>query len=229
MGNTSAVPAPHNKPNKQHFTFTETGLAIDGQPSYDEWETMGRKLRRLNKGIQWAIGDWLVYGENHYGETYTQALEWTDYTYYGLAHLRYVASRFPIERRRSDVPFSHHYEVASLDPEIADKFLSIASERCWSSRDLRTAVQNWKDENAPGTEVGPAIGCGDPAGDHPIDGIFSRLSNAKDPQLSRLSYPVREAAEAYHNGNLVLSVNNLVSVIDHLLTELEGRGVEVEL
>ena len=72
------------------------------------------------------IGDWLVYGEHTYGEMYAQALDATGFSYGTLANQVYVAQRFDFSRRRENLSFSHHQEVAALPPEEADELLDRA-------------------------------------------------------------------------------------------------------
>jgi N6-adenosine-specific RNA methylase IME4 len=128
------------------FKPTATGLVITGEPPYEIWEAYGKKLRFVEGAIAWLVGDWLNYGELHYGELYAQALDagappqtWMNY--------KWVAGRFETSRRREVVSFTHHSEVAALDPEIADALLSAAAEKHLSSRDLRTLVRHLRHQN----------------------------------------------------------------------------------
>lgn len=83
------------------------------------------------------VGDWLNYGERSYGETYAQALEETDYSYQGLADAKYVSGRIEISRRRENIPFSIHREVASLPPEQQDRLLQEAERDGLTVREVR--------------------------------------------------------------------------------------------
>jgi hypothetical protein len=54
----------------------------------------------------------LNFGEGKYGEMYSQALDATKLSYSHLHHAKAVAARFEIGRRRPNLSWSHHHEVA---------------------------------------------------------------------------------------------------------------------
>lgn len=127
---------------------TMTGMKVKHQPTYAEWETFGRELWSYKQAIQWCIGDWLNYGEKHYGDTYTQAIDMTNYTYGTLANYASVAREFPPERRREDVSFTNHQELAPLDTDEQDIFLN-AIETKQATRD---DIRNYKRERRAAAE-----------------------------------------------------------------------------
>lgn len=94
--------------------LTQTSLTLRPGLSLEEWIEAGRSLRALERGVQFWVGDWLAYGEAHYGEEAFADLERQDKT---LANWATVARKIHPSRRREDVRFSHHAEVASLPPE----------------------------------------------------------------------------------------------------------------
>jgi len=134
------------KPGADIVTFlpgiktTQTALIIPEGTPFEEWESIGGKLRQVAGAVQWWIGDWLNFGEKHYGEKYAQALDATDYDYGTLRNKAWVSSRFELSRRHDNLSFSHHQEVASLDPDEADKLLAQAEVENWTSGDLREKV-----------------------------------------------------------------------------------------
>ncbi len=123
------------------FTLTHTGLLASGEPTYTEWEDCGKFLKQADKAVQFWIGDWLNFGEKKYGETYTQALEATDYNYGTLRDSKWVSSRIELSRRRDNLEFSMHREVAPLDPDEQDFWLDRAEEFGWTRSDLRHALR----------------------------------------------------------------------------------------
>ena len=96
------------------FRLQPLGLQVVGTPTYEQWEAYGGVLWMLGQAAQWAIGDWIEYGEATYGEKYTQAEALTKRSPDSLMNLAYVARRFPISRRRENLGWSFHAEVASL-------------------------------------------------------------------------------------------------------------------
>ena len=76
------------------------------------------------------IGDALRYGERRWGETYAQVMDATGMAYQTLANAKWVASRVPVQRRRTELSWSHHAEVASLEAtSAAANFRSIPEYR----------------------------------------------------------------------------------------------------
>lgn len=122
------------------FSIVPLGLVIlnNGlETDYDVWLNYGRKLYQDYKAIQWAIGDWLNYGEAHYGETYTQALEiFPEHAYQTMANYKYVASRVEFSRRRETLSWSHHAEVAALSPREQTRWLKQADSESWTKAEL---------------------------------------------------------------------------------------------
>jgi len=73
--------------------------------------------------------EWLNYGEKHYGETYAQAIEVSDKEYQTLADAARVAGNIEFTRRRVNLSWSHHQEVANngrqfYDQEAKERMLS---------------------------------------------------------------------------------------------------------
>jgi N6-adenosine-specific RNA methylase IME4 len=129
-----------------NFKMTPVGFTpIEGRkPDFDEWIHVGRKLMLIESGIQWAIGDWLAYGEFNFGEKYAQAIDTTDRDPQTLMNYQWVANKFPISRRRENLTFSHHAEVAALTFEQQEALLTLAASTRMSSKALRIQVQKLK-------------------------------------------------------------------------------------
>lgn len=124
-----------------------TGLVFNDGISYREWEFVGAKLRDIEGAIHWWIGDWLNYGENKWGETYTQALEVTDYEESTLRNDKWVASSIDLSRRRDNLPWSQHAEVASLPPKQQDVLLDRAVDEGWTVKRIRAEASIIKNQS----------------------------------------------------------------------------------
>lgn len=107
-----------------------------------EWVGYGRRIGVTGRSAGWWIGDWLRYGNARFGERYVRAARTTGYDVQTLTNMVYVASRFAIARRREDLSWSHHAELAALDPEQQEHWLAFAAEERLSVRDLRTELRN---------------------------------------------------------------------------------------
>lgn len=137
-----------------------TSLALAGEPalsldlpkgqSFDEWLEVGRNLANANKVLNWYIGDWWAAGSHRYGERAKVAAEGIFGREFGtLASIASVCRSFESSRRREHLSFTHHREVAGLQPEQADRLLNQAEREGWSVRDLRAEVILMRDSHTP--------------------------------------------------------------------------------
>ncbi len=96
------------------FVLTKTGVEFPKGATLEAWERVGQTLQYLDGAVQWWIGDWLAKGAARWGEKYTQAVAETGLAYQTVATAKWVAEQVESSRRREDLPFAHHREVASL-------------------------------------------------------------------------------------------------------------------
>jgi hypothetical protein len=120
---------------------TTTRLQLPDGLSFAEWEALGARLREVKSRWLWWLGDWCAYGERHYGDTYTAAVAASEYEPGTLRNAKYVAQRIDPSRRRDNLSWSHHYEVASLEPAAADRWLDRAIAEHWSQKALRAEIK----------------------------------------------------------------------------------------
>lgn len=123
---------------------TETALIIPAGLPYDEWARLGHVLARMEKAVQWWVGDWLIYGEHAYGEKFAQAASETGLAPSTLKSYQWVAERTEKFRRRNSLSFGHHDAVAALPPATADEMLDAAEAEELSVHDLRERVRRAK-------------------------------------------------------------------------------------
>jgi hypothetical protein len=119
----------------------KSGLIISGSISFRRWELAGHQLVSFAESTAWWLADWLVYGENSFQERYREAVERTSLSYQTLRNYTWVARRFDLSRRRENLSFGHHAEVAALDPPEQDYWLRKAEELGWSRNRLRNNVR----------------------------------------------------------------------------------------
>jgi len=113
--------------------FQPTALELPPDLPYERWERLGKTLKDMEKGVQFWLGDWLLYGESHYPDRYTQATEETGYTHGALRNMAYVARAVPPSSRDDALTFSHYRTLAPLPPDeraewverIKDKQMSV--------------------------------------------------------------------------------------------------------
>lgn len=123
------------------FVLEKTGMVPEGKPTFDQWKIALSTLERIDGAVHWWIGDLLNYGEITYRETYDDAVEKTGFERKTLWDDKWVSERIENSRRRESLSWSHHKEVASLEPDEQDDLLSQAEENDWSKQDLRNAVR----------------------------------------------------------------------------------------
>jgi hypothetical protein len=150
----------------------DTGMVFsDDQMSYDEWASVGKHLQKAAGSINWWLGDWLAFGESHYGESYTQAVETTGLTAGHLSVCKWVSQRYQPYERNKFVSWSHHRIVAHLEnPDIRDQFLQKAALEKWSAATLTKEVKAYENpgESSDGADEydlsGKGVGMESPAG-----------------------------------------------------------------
>ena len=122
-------------------SISPTAWTAAGDLSLLEWSQSGRRLGVIGRATGWWIGDWLSYGNTRFGERYVRAARITGYDVQTLMNMVYVASRFESSRRRDNLSWSHHAELAALEPEKQDYWLDRAEAERLSVRCLREEVR----------------------------------------------------------------------------------------
>jgi hypothetical protein len=120
---------------------TRIGLRLSGTLSYDNWQRTGSQISKLADLSSWCLGDWLAYGECQYTSRYRRAVEIVGLNYQTLRNYAWVARRFDLSRRRDNLSFQHHMEVAKLPPAEQDRWLDLAAEHRWTTSELRRQVR----------------------------------------------------------------------------------------
>ncbi len=126
------------------FKLHKTGLEAIGDPSFEQWSECGRFIQKANGSVNLWLGDWLNYGEKKWGEKYAQAIEETGLEEQTLTNAAYVAKHVDFSRRRENLPFSQHAEVASLEPDKQTEVLDWAEAEHATVREVREKVKEIK-------------------------------------------------------------------------------------
>ena len=135
------VPAliPDGIISAETIDYQATGLIIPEGLPYEEWELVGGGLEAIANGWQWWYGDWWNYGESRYGEKHAQALPEKDYNTKSTAAS--VAARIEFLRRRKNLSFGHHREIAYQPRDEQDEWLDQAEKHDWSVHELRSRIR----------------------------------------------------------------------------------------
>jgi len=134
----------------QGVALAPSSLTIVADLLFEEWTRLGETLKVVHHASLFWLGDWLTYGEQQYGEMYAQAVDVTDYEAGTLRNAKWVASRIELSRRRDNLSWSHHQEVAPLEPDEQDEWMDRAEQgedgRVWTVRRLRAEIQQQRSE-----------------------------------------------------------------------------------
>lgn len=132
-----------------YVTETTTGLRFREDTPIEVWGEIVSRLTRQRKRIEWAIGDALRFGERRYGDTYAQWADETGLSENTLATMKWVAGAIEPSRRREDIGWSHHREVAGIDdPAMQDRLLEQAADRGLTRWEVRQEVKRVQEDRA---------------------------------------------------------------------------------
>lgn len=128
-------------PNKNVALTKRTTLLLPPSLPMEAWSRIGRQIFSISESSAWWLGDWLIYGQSQYPDRYKRAVEETSLDYQTLRNYAWVARRFATERRRDELSFQHHAELASLSEPEQDRWLELAARSRWSRTELRKRVR----------------------------------------------------------------------------------------
>ena len=153
-----SVPAPRSRrrrgrqAERDRVLMTRVGLRIPAVLSFEDWERTGHHLSTLIDSSSWWLGDWLVYGKEHYAGQYMLAIRAAGLQYQTLRNYAWVSRRFELGRRHSRLSFQHHAEVASLPLDEQDWWLDRAEKATWTTKQLRNHIRRARDGGGDGGE-----------------------------------------------------------------------------
>lgn len=128
------------------FSITRPDITLE------EWKALGRIIAFIGRSVAWWSGDWMNIGEALFGEDAAEGSD-TPETRFDLVkrvtglepttlqNYRSVAEKVPAERRRHELSFAHHQDVASLEPAVQEHWLAQAVDQMWNRSALRTALR----------------------------------------------------------------------------------------
>lgn len=122
---------------------TETSLRLSRprEITWEQYERLGSFLGQLGQAYCWWVGDFLLYGEDVFGEEYAQIEASLPHSMHTLENYRSVAKRIPPERRRPGLSFGVHETVAYLEPAEREAWLNRAEVEGWKRDSLREAIR----------------------------------------------------------------------------------------
>lgn len=156
MNTQNALTEIESELTSKQVIYTPLGMEIPEDLSLDGWASIGKKLTRASHILQWLLGDWAAFGERKYGQLKEFSdLNELDYGY--LRNMAWVSSKIPVSRRRADLDWSFHQEVAALPPQEQDRWLESAQVEGISKAELRSRIRLAKGDRCALDRDGPAI------------------------------------------------------------------------
>ena len=133
------------------FRATTLGLFVLRPPTWEECENYGLGLQLVAKATPLLVGDWLNIVERYFPESFTQAVSLTGLNPETLRNWKWITNRVPASRRRDPLYLTHYALVAPLEPLEQGRWLEVAKEEEWSTRELKEAINpsdnpGWKAE-----------------------------------------------------------------------------------
>ena len=119
------------------FLLGDRGLTPVGTPTRAQWLQCLHYLMHLERHVHFWMGDLLAYGEQCWGEKYTELIEQTGYDLGTLRTLKWVASQVHVSERHENLPFAHHQEAAKLPPSQQRLVLARAAKEHWTRERVR--------------------------------------------------------------------------------------------
>lgn len=134
------------KPTDGHIPWAkyegrELQIKRKNKPPFEQWESLMVAFNQMAQSSPFWRGDLYLKGEEWYGEDQATSIfddqDWNLKTWQNNAS---VCRRIKPSRRR-ELSYSHHAEVAYLDPELQEQYLQTAIDTQLSVRKLRTLIQ----------------------------------------------------------------------------------------
>lgn len=120
-----------------------TGLRItEPEIDYEVYVGVVQAAGRFKVATSWWLGDLLNFGERLFEhDRYVEAMELSGLKYETLTNYAYVCRRVARSRRRDQLTFGIHYEVAALEPQDQIEALDAAEANGWTAKQLRDAIR----------------------------------------------------------------------------------------
>jgi hypothetical protein len=126
---------------RREVLTTRVGLQMPADLTFEVWQRAGSQLAGVVDSSCWWLGDWLVYGKDHFAGRYQLGIRAAGLKYQTLRNYAWVSRRFALHRRRSGLTFQHHAEVASLPVDKQELWLTETERNEWTTKQLRSAIR----------------------------------------------------------------------------------------
>lgn len=132
--------------------LSKTSLKFKREVTKEQWGQVFSGLKTIEGCVQFWIGDCLKYREQKWG-MYEDVVEEGSRELKTIQNIKYVSDSVESSRRREDLSFTHHSEVAPLEPQKQEEYLQKAVDNDWTVRELRDAIKEDKIAALPKQEL----------------------------------------------------------------------------
>ncbi len=136
--------------------LTKTGLDLPANIEVQRYAALGEVLDNADDCIQWAFGDWYVYGEDVFPEEHSQVWERMSVDPHKAMQYIRVARAIPKHARRPALKWTHHRTVYTMEPEARDHWLLRAENEGWTATRLADEVRDARSASANGSLPAPS-------------------------------------------------------------------------
>lgn len=130
------------------FAVTLTGIEVAGNPTYEDWCKELDSVWHSTNAVQWATGDLMLYGEDKFGEKFSQVVDNTRWKIHTLQNIITTCKAFPVNERRPNLVFSSHAECASLEGENRKLALDKLESGEWDRARVRAFKKELRGETS---------------------------------------------------------------------------------
>jgi hypothetical protein len=136
--------------------FTPLGLELPGDMAFDAWVVVGRRIARADQVVKWWLGDWAAFGLHKYGKL-KEFAEANGIDYQTLRNLAWVSQSVELSRRRDNLEWSKHAEVAALPAADQVKWLGKMEAENLPRAELRRQIRQSQGEHNALESDGPVV------------------------------------------------------------------------
>jgi hypothetical protein len=144
------------------FDLSVDALRVVGEVGFNDWQRAGDQLFKVESSVMWYLGDWWLEGVKRFGTDYRDGLERIAQQHETVLKYARVSRAFPprLESRAltsdtypglevhriSEVPWRHHYVLASIsDEQERMAWLEDVLRQNWSQRQLEDELSKASD------------------------------------------------------------------------------------
>lgn len=130
----------------------KNGLILKDGVTFEEWSQIGEKIIGMVGSGQWALGDWLAYGQEHYKDTlwnkrvpnqlYEKISEQIGYAISTLKNAKWVCLHVDWSLRRDFLTFSHAMVLCGgVNKNAFEYWIDKLGKEKWSVKEFRKQLK----------------------------------------------------------------------------------------